>query len=102
MTEENVDRVYKVLPRRPVFKSQLTTCRYITLAVLGRLRQVGFHLCLSRPMVLNVPPRFRRFPPINDLKGNSRFCEFLRGLLSQQYVHFRAYRHPLCISDLPF
>lgn len=30
--------------------------------------------------------RFRRFPPVNNLEENEKFCEFVRGLLSQQYA----------------
>ena len=45
--------------------------------------------------------RFRRFPQIETLEDNERFCYFLRTLLDEQYVYITSLDHyPRLVAPL--
>jgi len=60
-----------------------------------RLRSM-FNFNQRRNVTLTTPcSRFVRFPRIETLEDNERFCSFLRGLLDEQYAYML---NPLIIS----
>jgi hypothetical protein len=50
--------------------------------------------------ILNLLPRFRRYPPINNVVENDAFCQFLHATLDEQCVSFVwIYYIPSCLWD---
>jgi len=92
--QEGVSKVYEV--RYIVHDQPIDITPLFTGSCTGpRLRSM-LSLHLWRNLTLNTTCfRFRRFPRIETLEDNERFCVFLRGLLDEQWVYIQ---HPSIIA----